>query len=107
MKNAKGFALLQALFFMMFIMAIVAITMSMSSQRNVSSSGQSMATDAYAVANNFLSAVIHSSTGQAGPSYSAGQYFLDHPLSPDYITQLGNEGFSDPRVEGNLVITVD
>ena len=103
MNKTKGFALLQALFFMMFIMAIVAITMSMSFQRNVSSAGQGTANDAYVVANSFLSAVINSSTGQPGPSYSGTQYFTDNPLSKAYTDQLDNEGFKSPT---DLVITV-
>ncbi len=53
MRRIKGFALLQALFFMMFIMAAISITMMMSAQRNYGVAGQRMAIDAFPALNSF------------------------------------------------------
>ncbi|MES2204444.1 MAG: hypothetical protein V4496_04400 [Pseudomonadota bacterium] len=107
MNKIKGVALLQALFFMMFIMAVVSITMMMSNQRAVSSDGKRMAIDAYPVLSNFLSAVVNGKKDADGNVYTNGtQYFADYPLSSVYVDRLKAEGFSDPSKDSNLTITV-
>lgn len=111
-KKTKGFALVQALFFMMFIMAIISITMLMSNQRAVNADAERMATDAYPALNAFISAVANDGkTDSSGNLYTNGtQYFADYPLSSSYITRLTKEGFSDPTQSSstgpNLVLTI-
>lgn len=111
MHQHKGFALLQALFFMMFIMAVVSVTMMMSSQRSVQAEGERLATDAYPALHSFLTAVNNGQTDVSGNPYTNGmQYFKDYPLSPTYVSQLTAEGFSDPAggtsSNPNLAITL-
>ncbi len=93
-KKTKGFALLQALFFMMFIMAVISITMLMSGQRAVSAEGDRLATDAYPAISALLSNTLENITAST-PSYGP-EYFLSNPLSTTYINALTAEGFSDP-----------
>lgn len=90
MLNVKGFALVQALFFMMFIMAVISITMMMSVQRSTTASGERMATDAYPVVNALLTYAIANSQS----STSGTEYFTNNPISKDYCQkQLVADGF--------------
>ena len=104
MKNMKGFALLQALFFMMFIMAVISIGMLMSSQRTVSADGARMATDAYPAVSAFLVYAQANLTSEY-PTVTGSEYFVNYPLSTTYIKTLTDEGFSDPTIGSNLTIT--
>lgn len=111
MKKTKGFALLQALFFMMFIMAIISFAMMMSAQRNVSIAGKSMALDAYQAASTLLTQAaqdLSSCNSSSDPLVCNGTtYFTDHPLYPDYITKLTDENIGDPSIDctGTCAIT--
>jgi hypothetical protein len=107
MRRIKGFALLQALFFMMFIMAAISITMMMSAQRNHGVAGQRMAVDVFPALTSFLHNYQSQLTdkGVTGTFY-AKDYFINYPLSPDYIKKLNDEGISDPSKDNNLTITV-
>lgn len=96
MHNVKGFALIQALFFMMFIMAVISITMLMSRQREISAEGERMATDVYPAVNAFVEYAQSQLTAMT-PSVFAPEYFNNFPLSNHYITNtLLPDGFSDP-----------
>jgi len=104
MSGKQGFALLQALFFMMFIMAVVSITMMMSGQRSVNSEGERLATEAYPAVNAF---VLYAQSALTVPQTIKGsEYFSSHPLSQTYINTLTTEGFSDPSAGDNLTITM-
>ena len=107
MRRIKGFALLQALFFMMFIMAAISITMMMSAQRNNGVAGQRMAVDAFPALTSFLHNYQSQLTtqGVTGTFY-AQDYFENYPLSEAYIAKLDAEGISDPSKDDNLTITV-
>lgn len=95
MTKTKGFALLQALFFMMFIMAVIAVGMMMSAQRATGTESKRMATDAYPALGAFLQYAQKTMT-TTGSLYGS-DYFRNYPLSNDYITQtLIPDGFSDP-----------
>ncbi len=92
-KKIKGFALVQALFFMMFIMAIVSVSMMMSMQRTVTVSGERMAIDAYVAA---YALIMNSGGADYFAQTDGTTYFSSYPLSSAYITQLGKECISDP-----------
>ncbi len=107
MRKTKGFALLQALFFMMFIMAAISIAMMMSAQRNNGVAGQRMAVDAFPALSSFLNNYQSQLTAQgATGTFFGNEYFADYPLSQEYITKLTQEGISDPSKDNNLTITV-
>ena len=113
MTKTKGFALLQALFFMMFIMAVIAVGMMMSAQRATGAESKRMATDAYPSIGAFLKYAQQTIT-TTGSLYGS-DYFRNYPLSNDYVTKtLIPDGFSDPSkcdntaecgydADGNLV----
>lgn len=103
-RKTQGFALLQALFFMMFIMAVISMTMLMSSQRAVNSEGARLATDAYPALHAFFNGVKDQLTPQT-PSISAEQYFSEHPLSSSYVTKLKEEGIGDPNENLSITLT--
>ena len=103
-KKLKGFALLQALFFMMFIMAIISITMLMSSQRATSADGERLATDAYPALSAFTT-YAQANLMTINSTISGATYFTNYPLSQTYINALVAEGFSDPSKDSNLTIT--
>lgn len=104
MKKIKGFALLQALFFMMFIMAVISIAMMMRGQQAVDAEGERMATDAYPAVSAF---VLYAQGVLTSPQTIKGSdYFAENPLSQTYIDTLVREGFSDPTKDSNLTITM-
>ena len=105
LKKIKGFALLQALFFMMFIMAIVSITMMMSGQHAVSAEGERMAVDAYPALSAFVQYAQANLTPQSS-IITGADYFSNNPLSQTYINNLVAEGFSNPTQGSNLTITM-
>jgi hypothetical protein len=112
-NKSAGFALVQALFFMMFIMAIVSVAMMMSVQRNTKTAGDRTAVDAYPAVYALLSSSI---TSTSASSANGTTYFANHPLSSTYIAQLASDGISDPSVDcttddcatqgPNLVLTI-
>ena len=105
-KKINGFALLQALFFMMFIMAIVSIAMMMSGQRAVNAEGERMATDAYPAISAFAEYAQQNLTTTASEVYGP-DYFDNNPLYNKYIEDsLKANGFSDPtKCDGTEVCT--
>lgn len=100
-QNKKGMALIQAIFFMMFIMAIVSFAMITTTQRNINISGQRMAEEAYPAA----LAILKYKLGLNANEWCADEnYFTCHPLSQDYINSLAQFKISDPS--SNLTVTI-
>ncbi|MCD8525180.1 MAG: hypothetical protein LRY67_05505 [Gammaproteobacteria bacterium] len=96
-STKKGFALVQALFFMMFIMAVISFTMVLTSNRSTAVSGERMAADAYPPVSMVVNyALDPTSVG----SCDQANYFSCYPAP--YPDQLKNEGISDPNT--NLTI---
>ena len=104
-KRTSGFALVQALFFMMFIMAVVSIAMMMSGQRAINAEGERMAIDAYPAVNAFITYAQTNLTTENSTIHGE-DYFLNNPLSSTYIDTLRADGFSDPSENSNLTITM-
>lgn len=98
-KKIKGIALLQALFFMMFIMAAISVAMMMSVQHKTSVSGERIAVDAYPA----ISAMLAYAKTSTDKTIYGSTYFSDHPLSQTYLDQLSADGLSDPS---NITITI-
>lgn len=101
-RKTRGFALLQALFFMMFIMAIISMTMMMNAQRHVGASGERMALDAYPAVSAFLNYVVETVPPTRTTPILASEYFNTNPLSDKYIQELIADGFIATTAEGNL-----
>lgn len=91
MHKKSGFALIQALFFMMFIMAAISIGMMMSFQRNMNIAGERLANDAYPVLNSLLTYTASQPTADAVTT--ATTYFTAYPISSDYCAQLVRDHF--------------
>jgi len=96
-STKKGFALVQALFFMMFIMAIISFTMVLTSNRSTAVSGERMAADTYPSISMLVNYTLDPTSVD---SCDQANYFSCYPAP--YSDQLKNEGISDPNT--NLTI---
>lgn len=88
MYRLKGFALVQALFFMMFLMAMMAILLMANLQKGKQDEAERVAVDAYPVAYAFVDYALGSSTNPT----SGSRYFEDHPISSEYCQKLASDG---------------
>lgn len=89
MYKRKGFALAQALFFMMFLMAMMGIILMLSLQKEKRNEGERMAVDAYPVVSAFLNYAV---ANQASLPIQGISYFTNNPISNDYCHQLYVDG---------------
>lgn len=84
----RGFALAQALFFMMFLMAAMSLILMVTLQQTKRDEAERMAVDAYPIVKAFLT----DAQSSTATSVSGTTYFSAHPLSSDYCSKLVADG---------------
>ena len=84
----RGFALVQALFFTMFLMAAMSLILMVTLQQTKRDEAERMAVDAYPIVQAFLM----DAKSSTDTSVNGTAYFSAHPLSADYCSKLVADG---------------